>query len=364
MQIWKQFSQKQLGPRTREITSRDRERLFFLLHQMLRCGQTTESSIRAVARAFRDEGKEDVSAGLHGIAQKVAQGKPMSKAMENESVMFNDIHRAAIIAGEAANNMTQALNILQVLEQKKLESAREGMAEVITPGLLFLLSLFSLFNTGINTLPVMKQTQEAQGKEMGFMPNAVMQFTGWCADYWYIITAIITIMFVVMWSTIKSTQGRFWFDAYILRIPGLGKFITYKTYASMLLYFPHLIASGVKPKQMIPIMEALANNAILRRRIDTFNQVITTGGQMSDAMEKAGFPSICVTPVRVSENYAGSDQGVNDVMIEGMNHSYSILERELSDAHKRFIATSSSILWLLGGSVMLLEMLSIVMSQN
>ena len=115
---------------------------------------------------------------------------------------------------------------------------------------------------------------------------------------------------------------------------------------------------------MLPIMEALAGNTILRRRVDMFNQVITTGGQMSDAMHKAGFPSIAVTPVQVSEHYSGNSSGVNDVMIEGMNHAYSIIERELDDAHTRFIAIFSTIMWLLGGGVMLLEMMSIVLSQN
>lgn len=364
MQIWNQFSRASLGPRTREISARDRERLFFLLHQMLRCGQTTESSIRTVAKAFRDEKKEEISAGLISIAQKVAQGKSLSASMESEHIMFNDVHRAAVIAGETANNMVEAFHTLQKLEQKKIETSREGMAEIVTPCVLFVLSLFSLFNTGLNTLPVMKQMQESQGKVPGVIPSAIMNTTQWCAENWYLIFTFCVIAFVVFYSLIKSTQGRFFLDAYTLKVPGLGKFIRYKTYSSMLLYFPHLIASGVKPKQMIPIMEALATNAILRRNIDAFNQTITAGGQMSKAMEKAGFPAICVTPVRVSENYAGSERGVNDVMIEGMHHAYSILERELSDAHKKFVTVASTLMWLLGGSVMMLEMLSIVMSQN
>jgi hypothetical protein len=92
--------------------------------------------------------------------------------------------------------------------------------------------------------------------------------------------------------------------------------------------------------------------------------VITGGGNMSEAMKKAGFPEIAVTPVAVSENYAGAENdGINDVMIEGMNHSYGIMERMLDDTHKKFVVVFSAILWIGGGSVMLLEMMSIVMSQ-
>lgn len=364
MQIWKQFSNDGIGPRCREVTSNDRERLFFLMHQMLKCGQPTEACVRAVARAFRAEKKEDISTALHSIAQKVAQGKPLSRATEGEYILFTDIHRAALMAGEASNNMTEAFNVLQSLEDKKLKSQQSGAAEIITPTILFLMSCISLFNTGLNTMPTMAQMRKAQGKEMPAVPSMIMDITGSLAEYWYFILSGFIIFCIVAYSMTKSTQGRFWLDSYTLKIPGFGKYITYKTYASMLLYFPHLIASGVKPKQMIPIMEALATNAILKRRIDLFNQVITTGGQMSDAMEKAGFPPIAVTPVKVSESYAGNDKGVNDVMIDGMNHSYSILDRELNDAHKKFIAVFSTIMWLLGGAVLLLEMLAIVMSQN
>ena len=364
MQIWKQFSNDSLGPKTREIASQERERLFFLMHQMLKCGQPAESSLRAVSRSFRDESKEEISLGLNAIAQKVAQGKSLSKSMESEYIMFSDIHRAAIMAGEAANNMTEAFHILQVLEQKKIDASRTGLTEILTPGVLFILSSVSLFNTGINTLPVMAQMKKAQGKPLSPAPQAVMEFTSWCADYWYYIMAIFILIFITGYSVIKSSQGRFWLDVYILKIPGYGKYIAYKTYASMLLYFPHLIASGVKPKQMIPIMEALASNIILKRKIDSFNRVITTGGQMSEAMEKAGFPPIAVTPVRVSENYAGGDDGVNNIMIEGMNHSYSILERDLADTHNQFITVTSTLVWIMGGMVMMLEMLSIILSQN
>jgi len=364
VQIWKQFSNDGIGPRCREISARDRERLFFLMHQMLKSGQPTEACVRAVARAFRSEKKEELSAALHGIAQKVSQGKPLSRAAEHEYVLFTDIHRAAILAGEASNNMTQAFALLQELEDKKLKNQRSGMAEIITPTVLFFMSCISMFNTGLNTMPTMAQMRQAQGKEMAAIPQALMEFTAVTAEYWYFILSGFIIFCVTAYSVAKSAQGRFWLDSYILRIPGFGKYITYKTYASMLLYFPHLIASGVKPKQMIPIMEALATNAILKRRIDLFNQVITTGGQMSDAMEKAGFPMISVTPVKVSETYAGNEKGINDVMIEGMHHSYSILERELTDAYTQFVSVFSTIMWLLGGAVLLLEMLAIVMSQN
>lgn len=362
--IFNNSAEKSIGPRTREISARDRERLFFLMGMMLQCGQTTEASLRAVAKAFRSEGKEEVSAGLHVIAQKVAQGRPLNKAMELEYIMFDNIHRAAILAGEAANNMQKAFEILQYLEDKKIAAARGGIAELLTPFILWILSVVSLFNTGINTIPVMAQMKKAQGKPLGAIPEGIMDFTSMCKDHWHLILAFVIIMVIVAYSSIRTTQGRFWMDFYTLKVPILGKFITYKTYASMLLYFPHLISSGVKPKQMIPIMEALSSNTVLRRKIDQFNKVITTGGQMSEAMQKAGFPSIVVTPVSVSENYAGSSDGVNDVMINGMNHSYDIINRELEDTHKKFIGVFSTLLWILGGVTMLVEMMGIILSQT
>ena len=77
----------------------------------------------------------------------------------------------------------------------------------------------------------------------------------------------------------------------------------------------------------------------------------------------------------ISSNYEGvngsgslarekAKNAVNDVMIDGMNHSYSILERDLSETYKSFIIIASTIIWLLGGVVMLIDMLSIVLSQS
>ncbi len=352
-----------LGPRVTNVAPRDRERLFFLMSMMFKCGHTTAEGLRSVAKAFRAENKDEMSAALHAIAQRVSQGKSLSKSMESEPVLFTDIHRAAILAGEASDNMEQSFDILRTLEAKKIASSRAGLMELLTPFLMMILSTISIFNTGLNTLPVMAKLRESQGKPLGSIPKGIMETTGILADHWYFIAAFFAVIAVMLYSMYTSPGGRVTLHGWILKFPIYGKFLKYKTYTSMLLYFPYMLASGVKPKQMIPIMEALATNAVLKQRIERFNQVITTGGSMSEAMHKAGFPEIVVTPVHVSENFAGSGSGVNNVMIEGMQHAHGILEEMLNDTHRRFVAIFSALLWSIGGCLMLLDMVSIVLSQ-
>ena len=364
MLSWNTFKPDPLGPKVREISARDKERLFFLMAQMFRSGQTTEASLRTVARAFKTEKKEDIATALTHIAQKVAQGKPMSQAIDNERVLFTDINRAAIMAGEASNDMYRAFTILRDLEQKALSSNRTSMAEFLTPAAMLLMSIASILNTGMNVLPELAKVSEAQGKPLPLIADTVMRISLFVHDWWHLLLAIAAVLIVVFYTFIRTPNGRLWFDKLLVETPILGKFMSYSVYNNMLLYFPHLISSGVKPKQMIPIMETLAKNMILRRRIDNFNQVITTGGQMAEAMEKAGFPDIAVTPVRVSEHYSANDSGVNDAMIEGMQHAHVIIERMLDDTHKSFVTVVSVTLWILGGAVMMTEMVSIIFSQG
>ncbi len=345
------------------IDPRDRERFFFFMAMMMKTGQTTSDALRAVARAFRSEKNEAVANAIAGLSQKVAQGKSLSQAMQTERRMFTDLHRAAILAGEASNNMQKSFDILRILEDKAINSKRAGLAELLTPLLMLVLSLVSVFNTGLQTLPVMAKLREAQGKPMGVIPGGIMSTTQFCADYWYIFVGFILIATIVIWSLNSNPAGRTSLHALQLKIPVYGQYLIYQTYTQMLLYFPYLIASGVKPKQLIPIMEGLATNSVIRRRIDQFNHVITTGGTLAEAMNRAGFPELIVTPVSVAENYAPTEGHVNDVLIEGMTHAHTLLERMLNDTQRRFIAMASGILWVLGGAVMMLDMLSIVLSQ-
>lgn len=361
---WNTFKPDPLGPKVREISGRDKERLFFLMAQMFRSGQTTESSLRTVARAFKAEKQEDIAGALTQIAQKVAQGKPMSQAIENERILFNDINRAAIMAGEASNDMHRAFTILRDLEEKSLSSNKNSMTEFLTPGAMLLMSIASILNTGMNVLPELAKVMEAQNKQLPLIADVVMRIALFVQDWWHVLLAVVAVVLVIFYTFVRTPNGRIWLDKFLVETPILGKFLSYSVYNNMLLYFPHLIASGVKPKQMIPIMETLATNLILRRRIDNFNQVITTGGQMAEAMEKAGFPDIAVTTVRVSEHYAASSNGVNDAMIEGMQHAHVIIERMLNDTHKSFVTVISVTLWILGGAVMMTEMISIIFSQG
>lgn len=345
------------------MSPRDRERFFFFMAMMMRTGQTTSEALKAVARAFKAEKNENIASAIGGMAQKVSQGKPLSQAMQAERNMFSDIHRAAVLAGEASNNMQKSFEVLRVLEDKKIAGARAGMAEMLTPLLMLVLSCASLMNTGINTLPTMAKISEAQGKTLGVIPKTIMSITHSIADSWMVILAAVVMVGVSLWSMNSNPGGRTMLHAAQLKIPIYGQFLVYRTYAQMLLYFPYLIASGVKPKQLIPIMEALATNVMIRKKIDQFNHVITTGGSLSDAMTRAGFPELIVTPVNVAENYAPSEGNVNDVLIDGMTHAHGIIERMLEDTQKRFIGVFSAILWVAGGTVMMLDMLSIVLTQ-
>lgn len=364
MPNWNTFKPDPLGPKVKDISGRDKERLFFLMAQMFRSGQTTEASLRTVARAFKNEKRDDVAAALTTMAQKVAQGKPMSLAIGSERVLFTDINRAAIMAGEASNDMYRAFTILRDLEQKNMDARSNSMTEFLTPGGMLLMSVASILNTGMNVLPELAKVMEAQNKKLPLVADTVMHIALFVHDWWYIMLAILAMTLVVFYTFIRTPNGRFWLDKFLVEMPLLGKFLSYSVYNNMLLYFPHLIASGVKPKQMIPIMETLAKNQVLRRRIDSFNQVITTGGQMAEAMAKAGFPDIAVTTVEVSEHYAAGDNGVNDAMVDGMKHAHVILERMLNDTHSKFVTVVSVTLWVLGGAVMMTEMVSIIFSQG
>lgn len=352
------------GPKVRECSMKDRERVFFLLGMMFKAGAPTQKALRDVGTAFQIENKKDIAQALHGMAMRVSQGVPLSMAMQAEPVLFHSVHRAAVMAGEASNRMYESFRTMQQLEKKRMEQSSQGLTELLTPAGLLGMSFASIMNTGLNTLPVVAESLQAQGKAVPMLTRTVITITGWIGDNWVIIVALLVTLVVMLFSMSRTSDGRYWIDYYLLKIPIYGKFLAFKVYSNMLMYFPPMVESGVKPKQMIPIMEAMATNKVLKARIDIFNRVLTTGGQMSEAMDKAGFPEIVVTPMRISEHYTSADDGVNDVMIEGMHHSYNIIERYMNDIHKRFIGIASVILWIGGGALMLTEMLSIMFGQS
>lgn len=352
------------GPKVRECSMKDRERVFFLLGMMFRAGATTENSLRNVGDAFKGENKKDIAQAMHAMAMRVAQGVQLSIAMQAEPVLFHSVHRAAVMAGEASNKMYEAFKTMQTLEKKRMEQSSAGLSELLTPAALAVMSFASLMNTGLNTLPVVAESLVSQGKQVPMLTKTVISIAGWLGENWIFIAAFLFTIIGIVFTMSRTSDGRYWIDYYLLKIPVYGEYLAFKVYSNMLMYFPPMVEAGVKPKQMIPIMEAMADNKVLKSRIDIFNRVLTTGGQMSDAMEKAGFPEIVVTPMRISENYTSADDGVNDVMIEGMHHSYNIIERYMNDIHKRFIGISSVIIWVMGGGLMLTEMLSIMFGQS
>ena len=159
---------------------------------------------------------------------------------------------------------------------------------------------------------------------------------------------------------IRTSSGRFWWDAFRLKIPVLGIALRKSEVARFARAMSTLVSNSVPLVQSIAIAGATLNNKRISGSLQTVAQGVKRGEGIAGPLRKAGqFPPLAAHLLAV-----GEETGRLDSMFARMAEIY---EAETRTAIRRFTALFEPLIILVMGIVvgaLILSMLLAITSMN
>jgi general secretion pathway protein F len=181
-----------------------------------------------------------------------------------------------------------------------------------------------------------------------------MGLSGFLAGYWWALLVMLMLIVAGCWRALRNEAIRYRFDAFMLRLPIIGRLIRDLHAARMARTLSTMVASR------LPLMEGLVltantiHNRALRRASDEIVEAIRGGGSLSAALRRAGvFP-----PLLVYLAASGEAAGRLDIMLE---RAADYLEREFDAFTSTALALLEPIIIILMGSIVAVIILSILL---
>jgi len=287
---------------------------------------------------------------LREIGIELESGHELTAAMSNHNEVFSNLFISMIKVGETTGNLDEAfLTLSGYLDREKdiRDRIKSAMRYPVTV-LLFILGAMTIIN--IYVIPQFQNLFKSFKAELPISTRILIATSDIFVNYWpYMLFAIIAAVIGII-RYVNTTQGKYNWDHYKLKIPLTGSIILRATLARFSRAFSMSTKAGVPLIQALNVVSMAVDNVFVGSKI----MEIRTGIERGDTLTRTASNTNLFTPLVIQMLAVGEETGAVDELLEEVADFY---EREVDyDLKKLSSAIEPIMIVVIGVMVLILAM--------
>ncbi len=330
---------------TRRVSGEDLAIAIRQIATMMAAGIPLARALRLVASGGSGAIKEVFSS----MSLQVESGVSFSHSMRRHPGAFDDVFIRIVESGEVSGRMDSVLGKLADLQEKSVRLRKKLIANFAYPSVLGATALATLSVFVFYVLPLMQPVFHSLGVELPLATRIVLVLANSVQNPWIVgpsllVLAALTVAGVLAWRTLsRSADFRYQAHAFVLAVPILGGLLNKSTVARVLFTLSTLLESGVSLGPSLAVVEKVAGNEVVARRMGEARKAMVAGGGVYESLQISGaFPEMVLQMIR-----AGEESGNLDTMMRRV----SVMYEEEVDLALGSLATTLEPLILMGMGV-------------
>ena len=244
------------------------------------------------------------------LLQDVREGKGLAEAMELHPRVFSKMYVNIVRAGEQGGILHQMLPDLAEFLDISARTRQAFISAMIYPAVLLITGIISVFLLLVFVVPQFAAMFEGSGTEIPASAAFLLSLSRFLQGYGYLFLAAAA---VVVWGWHRLDQnpvGRLRKDAFLLRLPLLGKLILYRECAVFARTLGGLLGAGIPLIRALRVAREVVSNSQLSRHLLAVEDDVRGGSGLGLSLEKTGqFPTLLHQLVGVGEE-SGRTAGI------------------------------------------------------
>lgn len=314
------------------------------LEQLSRAGVPLLDSLADVRDATESAKLRDIMAGVY---ESVKNGELLSVALGRYPKTFDSVFTGLIRAGEKTGDLSGSYQHL-IEHMKWTDDLRRKVKKATRYPIILLVVMSAVIGTLMTAVvPKLIKFITSQGFDIPMHTRALIVTSDALVNYWYIIFGLpVAFVMSIMFARKLSPAFAYKWDAFVLKLPILGKVSRKINLARFTHFFAVMFGSGIDILSSLEAAKDVVNNRVLKESVAHVKQAVTEGSSMTNALRVTNhFPNLVVRMFKV-----GEDSGNMDEALENVNFFYN---REVNDAVEGMVAMIQPILTaVMGGLIM------------
>jgi general secretion pathway protein F len=278
------------------------QRLPFLqaLSDLTGSGLSAGEAVRLLSQRLQEPA---LRALCQGLWERLSEGQPLSRAMEAFGRVFDSSTVSLIQAGEATGSLNDVLHRLIEHFTEQRELRQKLVAAMAYPVFICCVAVGVIIFFIFGLLPKIESLLSALGGKLPLVTRLLIDLSHFLINYGIFGLLALALAAVSFWRWRQTEAGRARSDAWLLRLPFAGTFITTATVMNFSQTLAVLIENGVTTAEALRMTERVINNRTHRQAFAEATGRVLEGESLSLALARTGcFPHLVLDKLAVGEN--------------------------------------------------------------
>jgi len=297
---------------------------------------------------------------VQDILRVLKGGRSLADSLSTHPGHFSELYINMVRAGEAGGSLAVVFERLSEFERTRDDLRSYILSSMAYPTLLSLVGIGSILVLMNFVVPRFAAVFEESRIEMPLPTKMLLVGSKFLQSYGWLGITLLVLFSIGMYTYVRTTSGRLWWDTLRLKIPLLGDALRKAETARFARAMGTLVSNSVPLVQSIAISGATLNNRRISGSLEIISLGVKRGEGIAGPMRRAGqFPPLAAHLLSV-----GEETGRLDSMFVRMADIY---DAETRTSIRRFTSLFEPIVILVMGIVvgtLILSMLLAIVGMN
>jgi general secretion pathway protein F len=238
-----------------------------------------------------------------GVRARVREGYSFADGLKDFPRAFPDIYRATVEAGEQSGHLDAVLERLADYTESRQELVQKIRNAMIYPAVLvtFCLAIVTLMMTYV--VPKVVGVFANTGEDLPGPTAMLISTSAFLQSYGWLVALVIVLAGFAFSRLLKQPGPRRQFDAFVLRVPVIGKITRGLNTARFTRTFSIMTGSGVPVLEGLRISSEVITSVPMRAAVEDAIVRIREGAPIGASLGQAKqFPPLCIHLITSGES--------------------------------------------------------------
>lgn len=268
------------------------------LCDLLTAGLQLEQALHSMENRSTDVQRHLAAA----LREKVRDGTPLSKALQQVSPSFDELYCSLVAAGEAGGALTSILK-RQSRHLNQMEALKAKVSSaLIYPAFIVVSGIALAVVFMVDLLPKLATLIQSTSKELPVMVTWMLQLSSFLRTWGWVLLALVVVTVIVVMVLFRSPAMRVWWHRVMLDLPVYGPVLRTKFEVQFLETLGNLLRNGLPLHRALELVRRTTTNLYLHEKLGSVGAAVQDGSALSRALERSGTARpLVVDMVRVGE---------------------------------------------------------------
>ena len=293
------------------------------LSAMLKAGMALD---RAISTQILQTENKTLKESLTKVSSQVKQGNPLSKCFSEQPTIYPKLLVNMVEAGEITGDMDGALTRMATHFEKENKINRRIKGAMMYPIVLLLLTVVVAIALLVFVIPQFSGLFQAAGGGLPGLTQFVVNISDFIKGYWYILIIVLIAIVVGIKYWLKTTNGRFTFDSWKLKLPIVKKPMQQIVTARFTRTLSTMLSSGISLVHSMESAAETSNNVLVVKKIGEALEDLKQGAPLTMQLRKTElFPEMMLSMIGIGEETGEMDSMLSLIAIKVHQNSRSFI---------------------------------------